>query len=259
MDNMLTFFLTIFLILIIANGIRVLREYERAVVFFLGRYYKVKGPGLIIIIPILQQMVKVTKRTIVLDVPPQDLISKDNISVRVNAVVYFKVEKPELAINNVEDYYEATSQLSQTTLRSILGQHDLDEMLSERDMLNKNLQTILDKQTDKWGIKVSAVEIKDIDLTEGMVRAIAKQAEAERERRAKIINAEGELQAANMLQEAAKILSEEPNAMQLRYLQTLTDVSNDKSSTIVFPLPIELAKLLSNFNKKVLNNEHDSK
>ena len=250
MDNLFTFFITFFLIIVISNGIRILREYERAVVFFLGRFYKVKGPGLIIIIPILQQMVKVTKRTIVLDVPPQDLISKDNISVRVNAVVYFRVEKPELAINNVEDYYEATSQLSQTTLRSILGQHDLDEMLSERDKLNKSLQTILDKQTDKWGIKVAAVEIKDIDLSEGMVRAIARQAEAERERRAKIINAEGELQSAKMIQEAAKILSEEPNAMQLRYLQTLTDVGNEKSSTIVFPLPIELTQLISNFNKK---------
>lgn len=249
MDGIVNFFLLIVLFLVLANAVRVLREYERAVVFFLGRFYKVKGPGLILIIPILQQMVKVTKRTIVLDVPPQDLISKDNISVRVNAVVYFRVDKPELAINNVEDYYEATSQLSQTTLRSILGQHDLDEMLSERDKLNKSLQTILDKQTDKWGIKIASVEIKDIDLSEGMVRAIAKQAEAERERRAKIINAEGELQAANMIQEAAKILSEEPNAMQLRYLQTLTDIGNDKSSTIVFPLPIEIAQLFLNFNK----------
>ena len=249
MDSIFIFFISIFALLVLTNGIRVLREYERGVVFFLGRFYKVKGPGLIIIIPILQQMVKVTKRTIVLDVPPQDLISKDNISVRVNAVVYFKVEKPELAINNVEDYYEATSQLSQTTLRSILGQHDLDEMLSERDKLNHSLQTILDKQTDKWGIKVSAVEIKDIDLSEGMIRAIARQAEAERERRAKIINAEGELQSATMIQKAAKILAGEPNAMQLRYLQALTDVSSEKSSTIVFPLPIELAQLISNFNK----------
>ena len=249
MDSIFIFFISIFALLILTNGIRVLREYERGVVFFLGRFYKVKGPGLIIIIPILQQMVKVTKRTIVLDVPPQDLISKDNISVRVNAVVYFKVEKPELAINNVEDYYEATSQLSQTTLRSILGQHDLDEMLSERDKLNHSLQSILDKQTDKWGIKVSAVEIKDIDLSEGMIRAIARQAEAERERRAKIINAEGELQSATMIQKAAKILAGEPNAMQLRYLQALTDVSSEKSSTIVFPLPIELAQLITNFNK----------
>ena len=249
MDSIFIFFISIFVLLVLTNGIRVLREYERGVVFFLGRFYKVKGPGLIIIIPILQQMVKVTKRTIVLDVPPQDLISKDNISVRVNAVVYFKVEKPELAINNVEDYYEATSQLSQTTLRSILGQHDLDEMLSERDKLNHSLQSILDKQTDKWGIKVSAVEIKDIDLSEGMIRAIARQAEAERERRAKIINAEGELQSATMIQKAAKILAGEPNAMQLRYLQALTDVSSEKSSTIVFPLPIELAQLISNFNK----------
>ncbi|MDG2347853.1 MAG: slipin family protein [Gammaproteobacteria bacterium] len=249
MDSILLFFISLFALLVLTNGVRVLREYERGVVFFLGRFYKVKGPGLIVIIPILQQMVKVTKRTIVLDVPPQDLISKDNISVRVNAVVYFKVEKPELAINNVEDYYEATSQLSQTTLRSILGQHDLDEMLSERDKLNHSLQSILDKQTDKWGIKISAVEIKDIDLSEGMIRAIARQAEAERERRAKIINAEGELQSATMIQKAAKILAEEPNAMQLRYLQALTDVSNEKSSTIVFPLPIELAQLISNFNK----------
>lgn len=249
MDNIFNFFIFALLFLTLVNGIRVLREYERGVVFFLGRFYKVKGPGLILIIPILQQMVKVTKRTIVLDVPPQDLISKDNISVRVNAVVYFRVERPELAINNVEDYLEATSQLSQTTLRSILGQHDLDEMLSERDKLNQSLQGILDKATDKWGIKVTAVEIKDIDLSESMVRAIAKQAEAERERRAKIINAEGELQAAKMIQEAAKILAQEANGMQLRYLQTLTEISSDKSSTIVFPLPVELSQLLAQVNK----------
>lgn len=255
MDTLFNFFILIVAVFFLANGLRILREYERGVVFFLGRFYRVKGPGPIIIIPFLQQMVKVTKRVIVLDVPPQDIISKDNISVRVNAVVYFQVDKPELAINNVEDFYEATSQLAQTTLRSILGQHDLDEMLAEREKLNLNLKNIIDKESDKWGIRISSVELKDIDLSEGMIRAIARQAEAERERRAKIINAEGELQAAQTLKNAANILSEENGAMLLRYLQTMNDISSEKSSTIIFPLPIDLLKMLQ-FN--VSNNGDQS-
>lgn len=255
MDTLFNFFILIVAVFFLANGLRILREYERGVVFFLGRFYRVKGPGPIIIIPFLQQMVKVTKRVIVLDVPPQDIISKDNISVRVNAVVYFQVDKPELAINNVEDFYEATSQLAQTTLRSILGQHDLDEMLAEREKLNLNLKNIIDKESDKWGIRISSVELKDIDLSEGMIRAIARQAEAERERRAKIINAEGELQAAQTLKNAANILSEESGAMLLRYLQTMNDISSEKSSTIIFPLPIDLLKMLQ-FN--VSNNGDQS-
>jgi regulator of protease activity HflC (stomatin/prohibitin superfamily) len=255
MDTLFNFFILIVAVFFLANGLRILREYERGVVFFLGRFYRVKGPGPIIIIPFLQQMVKVTKRMIVLDVPPQDIISKDNISVRVNAVVYFQVDKPELAINNVEDFYEATSQLAQTTLRSILGQHDLDEMLAEREKLNLNLKNIIDKESDKWGIRISSVELKDIDLSEGMIRAIARQAEAERERRAKIINAEGELQAAQTLKNAANILSEESGAMLLRYLQTMNDISSEKSSTIIFPLPIDLLKMLQ-FN--VSNNGDQS-
>ena len=204
-----------------------------------------KGPGLIILIPFIQKMIRIDLRTVVLDVPSQDLISKDNISVRVNAVVYFKVANPEYAIIRVEDYYEATSQLAQTTLRSILGEHDLDEMLQEREKLSTSIQKILDERTDAWGIKVSHVEIKDIDINESMIRAIAKQAEAERERRAKIIAAEGELQASHKLSEAANILSENPSAIQLRYLQTLTEIAGEKSSTIVFPLPLEIADFLN--------------
>jgi regulator of protease activity HflC (stomatin/prohibitin superfamily) len=223
---------------------RVLREYERGVIFMLGRFYKVKGPGLIIVIPILQQMVRVDLRTIVMDVPTQDVISRDNVSVQVNAVLYFRVVDPERAIIQVENYLEATSQLSQTTLRSVLGQHELDDMLAERERLNADIQTILDKQTNAWGIKVANVEIKHVDLNETMVRALAKQAEAERERRAKVIHAIGEAEAAEKLAEAAKVLSSQDQAVQLRYLQTLVEIAGDKSSTIVFPVPIDVfAKL----------------
>jgi len=222
-------------------SITILREYERAVVFFLGRYQTVMGPGLIIIIPGVQQMVKVDLRTVVMDVPSQDVISRDNVSVKVNAVLYFRVFEPEKSIIQVENYQQATSQLAQTTLRSVLGQHELDDMLSERDKLNKAIQELLDKQTDAWGIKVSNVEIKHVDLDESMIRAIARQAEAERERRAKVIHAEGELQASEKLLQAADILSKQPQAIQLRYLQTMSDIaSEDKSHTIVFPLPMDL-------------------
>lgn len=228
------------LVLLWFNMIRIIKEYERAVVFMLGRFWKVKGPGLIILIPIVQTMVRVELRTVVMDVPSQDVISRDNVSVKVNAVVYFRVVDPEKAIIQVQDFYEATSQLAQTTLRSVLGEHELDEMLSEREVLSKNIQAILDKATDSWGIKVSNVEIKHVDLEGNMVRAIARQAEAERERRAKVINAEGELQSSTKLQEAAKILAEQPNAIQLRYLQTLMDIAHDKSHTIVFPVPLNM-------------------
>ena len=223
---------------LIFSAIRILREYERGVVFQLGRFWKVKGPGLIIIIPIVQQMVRVDLRVIVMDVPTQDVISRDNVSVRVNAVVYFRVIDPEKAIIQVEKYLDAVSQLAQTTLRSVLGQHELDDMLAERDKLNRDIQAILDRQTDAWGIKVANVEIKHVDLDESMIRAIAAQAEAERQRRAKVIHATGEKQAAFELVEAAKTLSVEPNAIQLRYLQTLTEIAGDKSSTIVFPLDL---------------------
>jgi regulator of protease activity HflC (stomatin/prohibitin superfamily) len=219
---------------------RVLREYERGVIFMLGRFYKVKGPGLIIIIPILQQMVRVDLRTVVMDVPTQDVISRDNVSVQVNAVIYFRVVDPERAIIMVENFLEATSQLSQTTLRSVLGQHELDDMLAERERLNADIQTILDKQTAAWGIKVANVEIKHVDLNETMVRALAKQAEAERERRAKVIHAMGEAEAAEKLAEAAKVLSSQDQAVQLRYLQTLVEIAGDKSSTIVFPVPVDV-------------------
>jgi len=225
---------------LLISAFRVLREYERGVVFLLGRFYKVKGPGLIIIIPVVQQMVRVDLRTIVLDIPSQDLITRDNVSVKVNAVLYFRVLDPERAIINVENYMEATGQLAQTTLRSVLGQHELDELLAERERLNSDIQEILDKQTDQWGIKVSNVEIKHVDIDESMIRAIAKQAEAERERRAKIIHAAGEEQAAAKLVEAAQLLSAQGEAMQLRYLQTLTEIAGEKSSTIVFPLPMNM-------------------
>jgi len=221
---------------------RILREYERGVVFTLGRFWKVKGPGLIIIIPVIQQMVRVDLRTVVMDVPSQDVISRDNVSVKVNAVIYFRVIDPERAIIQVEDYLAATSQLAQTTLRSVLGQHDLDEMLSQRDKLNAHIQKILDEQTASWGIKVTNVEIKHIDLNESMIRAIAKQAEAERERRAKVIHAEGELQASQKLLEAAEVMSKNPQTLQLRYLQTLNDISSENATTIVFPLPIDIVK-----------------
>ena len=228
---------------LIFSAIKILREYERGVVFQLGRFWKVKGPGLIIVIPVIQQMERVDLRVIVMDVPTQDVISKDNVSVKVNAVVYFRVIDPEKAIIQVERYLEAISQLAQTTLRSVLGQHELDDMLSERDALNHDIQAILDRQTDAWGIKVANVEIKHVDLDESMIRAIAAQAEAERQRRAKVIHATGEKQAAFELVEAAKTLAQEPNAIQLRYLQTLVEIAGDKSSTIVFPMDlIEKAK-----------------
>ncbi|WP_163831801.1 slipin family protein [Spartinivicinus ruber] len=229
-------------VVILANTFHMMREYERAVVFLLGKFYRVKGPGLIIVIPLIQQMVKVDLRTRVLDVPTQDVISRDNVSVKVNAVIYFRVVDAKQAIINVENFLEATSQLSQTTLRSILGQHELDEMLTARDHLNEAIQSILDEQTDNWGIKVSNVEIKHVDLDESMIRAIAKQAEAERERRAKVIHATGELEASEKLLQAAKVLSQQQQALQLRYMQTLTEVAVDKNSTIIFPLPIDLLK-----------------
>jgi len=230
--------------LILFSSIKILKEYERGVIFQLGRFWKVKGPGLIIVIPVVQVMDKRDLRVIVMDVPTQDVISKDNVSVKVNAVVYFRIVDPEKAVIQVENVFEATSQLAQTTLRSVLGQHELDEMLSERDKLNVDVQSILDRQTDAWGIKVSNVEIKHVDLDESMIRAIAAQAEAERSRRAKIIHAEGEKQASKMLAEAAETLSHQSQAMQLRYLQTLTDVAGDRTNTIVFPLPLDLIKPL---------------
>ncbi|MEX0591832.1 MAG: slipin family protein [Xanthobacteraceae bacterium] len=230
----------IVILAILAYSIRILREYERAVIFLLGRFYKVKGPGLILVIPVIQQAVRIDLRIRVLDVPPQDIITKDNVSVRVNAIVFYRVLDAENAIVQVEHYDVATSQLAQTTLRSVLGQHDLDELLSERDKLNANIQKILDEQTDAWGIKVSNVELKHVDLNETMIRAIAKQAEAERIRRAKIIDAEGEQQAAEKLAQAGKILSGQPEAMQLRYLTAMQNVAGDRSSTIVFPIPIDL-------------------
>lgn len=234
----------LFVLGILLSAIKILREYERGVIFLLGRFWKVKGPGLIIVIPVIQQMVRVDLRTVVMDVPSQDVISKDNVSVKVNAVLYFRVVDPEKAIIQVENFYMATSQLAQTTLRSVLGQHDLDDMLAEREQLNEHIQTILDKQTDAWGIKVSNVEIKHVDLDQNMVRAIAKQAEAERERRAKVIHAEGEMQAAQKLVEAAATLEQRTQALQLRYLQTLTEIAGEKSSTIVFPLPMDLIRPL---------------
>jgi regulator of protease activity HflC (stomatin/prohibitin superfamily) len=230
----------VLLIMLAVSAFRILREYERGVVFQLGRFWKVKGPGLIILIPGIQQMVRVDLRTVVMDVPAQDLITRDNVSVKVNAVVYARVVDPQLAIIQVEDFMNATSQLAQTTLRAVLGRHELDQLLAERERINQALQQVLDVQTDAWGIKVANVEIKHVDLNESMVRAIAKQAEAERERRAKIIHAEGELQAADKLLEAAHKLAQAPQAMQLRYLQTLTAIAGEKSSTIIFPMPIDL-------------------
>jgi regulator of protease activity HflC (stomatin/prohibitin superfamily) len=231
-------------VVLVFASIRILREYERGVIFTLGRYTGVKGPGLILVIPVVQTMVKVDMRTMVMDVPSQDVISRDNVSVKVNAVVYFRVIEPEKCIIQVEQFREATSELAQTTLRSVLGQHELDEMLAERDKLNDDVRAILDAQTDAWGIKVANVEIKHVDLDESMIRAIARQAEAERSRRAKIIHAEGEMQAAEQLAAAAEILGRAPQAIQLRFLETLTAVASDKTSTIVFPLPIDLLKPL---------------
>ena len=238
------YYIIIGIIIIIPMIFKVMREYERAVVFTFGRFTSVKGPGLIVIIPLVQQIERVELRTVVMDVPSQDVISRDNVSVKVNAVVYFRVIDPERAIIQVENFHVATSQLAQTTLRSVLGQHELDEMLSERDKLNADIQGILDKHTDAWGIKVANVEIKHVDIDESMIRAIAKQAEAERERRAKVIHAQGEFQAAENLLQAAEILSKNPQSMQLRYLQTLTEIAGDKTSTIAFPIPMDLIKPL---------------
>ncbi len=240
----------VLLIALLASTFRILREYERGVVFQLGRFWKVKGPGLILVIPGIQQMVRVDLRTLVLDVPTQDVISRDNVSVKVNAVVYYRVLDAEKAIIQVEDYHSATSQLAQTTLRAVLGKHDLDDMLAEREQLNNDIQQVLDAQTDAWGIKVANVEIKHVDLDESMIRAIARQAEAERERRAKVIHAEGELQASEKLMQAAEMLGRQSGAMQLRYMQTLSNIAGDKNSTIVFPLPMELLQGLGNLSKK---------
>ena len=230
----------VLVVILLAASLRILREYQRAVVFQLGRFWMVKGPGLFFLIPGIQQMVRVDLRTVVFDVPPQDVITRDNVSVKVNAVVYFRVIDPQKSIIQVANFLEATSQLSQTTLRSVLGKHELDELLSEREQLNADIQQVLDAQTDAWGIKVSTVEIKHVDLNETMVRAIAQQAEAERARRAKVIHAAGELEASHKLLEAASILAQKPEAMQLRYLQTLTQIAGDKSSTIVFPVPLDV-------------------
>ena len=245
------FIVLLFLVVLAASSaIRILREYERGVVFQLGRFWRVKGPGLIILIPGIQQMVRVDLRVLVIDIPSQDVISRDNVAVKVNAVLYFRVIDPERAIIRVFNFLEATSQLAQTTLRAVLGKHELDEMLSERERLNLDIQKILDSQTEEWGIKVTNVEIKHVDLNESMIRAIARQAEAERERRAKVIHAEGELQASTKLAEAAEVLSRQPQAIQLRYLETLTVIAADKNSTIVFPLPMDvIGPLLQKLNR----------
>ena len=247
---MTTVYIVMILIILLASAIRILREYERGVVFTLGRFTSVKGPGLIILIPGIQKMVRVDLRTIVLDVPTQDVISHDNVSVHVNAVVYFRVVDPEKSIIQVENFYDATSQLAQTTLRSVLGRHELDEMLSEREQLNFDIQEILDKQTDAWGIKIANVEIKHVDLDESMVRAIARQAEAERERRAKVINAKGELEASENLLKAAEILAKNPLGIQLRYLQTMSDISSDKTNTVIFPFPTDLQQFMKGIVKE---------
>ncbi|WP_119269891.1 slipin family protein [Taklimakanibacter deserti] len=240
LDYLAYLVLAVIVILFFTSAIRILREYQRGVIFTLGRFTGVKGPGLIVLIPFVQQMVRVDLRVVVQDVPPQDVISRDNVSVKVNAVLYFRIVDPERAIIKVEDFMAATSQLAQTTLRSVLGKHELDEMLAERDRLNSDIQEILDQQTDAWGIKVTNVEIKHVDLNESMIRAIAKQAEAERLRRAKVINAEGEQQAAEKLVEAGRMLAQESQAMQLRYFAALHDIAGERSSTVVFPIPIDL-------------------
>ncbi|MGB3389507.1 MAG: slipin family protein [Pseudaminobacter sp.] len=248
--NLIIYIVPVVILLgILASAVKILREYERGVIFTLGRFTGTKGPGLILLVPFVQQMVRVDLRTIVFDVPSQDVISRDNVSVGVNAVVYFRVIDPERATIQVENFMQATSELAQTTLRSVLGKHELDEMLAERDKLNVDIQENLDKQTDAWGIKVANVEIKHVDVNESMIRAIARQAEAERERRAKIINAEGEQQAAQKLLEAAEILAKQPQAMQLRYLSSLNVIAGEKSSTIVFPFPMELASLIPSLAK----------
>jgi len=238
----------VLLLAILISAVRILKEYERGVIFFLGRFQKVKGPGLIIVIPLIQKMERVDLRVITFDIPTQDVISRDNVTVHVSAVLYFRVIDPERAIIQVEHFFNATSQLAQTTLRSVLGQHDLDEMLSQRDKMNADIQNILDEQTASWGIKVTNVEIKHVDLNENMIRAIAKQAEAERERRAKIIHAEGELQASEKLLQAANVMSQNPQALQLRYMQTLNDISNENASTIIFPLPLEILEAFKKNN-----------
>ena len=230
------------LVLILASAVRVLREYERAVIFRLGRLKGTKGPGLILLIPIVDRMVRVSLRVVALDVPPQDVITRDNVSIKVNAVLYFRVTRAEDAIVRVEDFLQATSQMAQTTLRSIVGEHELDDLLAERERINQQLQRIIDDRTDPWGIKVTAVEVKDVDLHQEMLRAIARQAEAERERRAKVIHAEGEFQAAERLTQAAEVMARSPAAIQLRYLQTLTEITTDKATTVVFPLPMDLIK-----------------
>jgi regulator of protease activity HflC (stomatin/prohibitin superfamily) len=238
-------------VLLLASSLRILREYQRGVVFQLGRFWRVKGPGLVILIPGIQQMVRIDLRTVVVDIPSQDVISRDNVTLKVNAVLYFRVVDPERAVIQVENFFAATSQLAQTTLRTVLGKHTLDEMLSERERLNLDLQKILDSQTDAWGIKVSNVEIKHVDLNETMIRAIARQAEAERERRAKVIHAEGELQASEKLAQAAEVLARQPQAIQLRYLETLTVIAADKNSTIVFPLPMDIVAPLLEAAKRL--------
>ena len=240
---------TAFVIVLLYNTIKMLKEYERGGIFFLGRFQTVKGPGLIILLPGIQKMTRVDLRVIVLDVPTQDVISRDNVSVKVNAVIYFRIVDPEKAIIRVANVFEATSQLAQTTLRSVLGQHELDDMLAEREKLNTDIQALLDQRTDNWGVKVANVEIKHVDLDESMIRAIAQQAVAERARRAKIINAEGEKQAATMLAEAARTLAQEEQALQLRYLQTLKEIANEKTNTIVFPLPLDLIEPLTSIGK----------
>ena len=237
------------LIVVVYNTIKILKEYERGVIFFLGRFQKVKGPGLIVLVPGIQKMVKVDLRVVVMDVPTQDVISRDNVSVKVNAVIYFRIVDPEKAVIQVANVFEATSQLSQTTLRSVLGQHELDDMLAERDKLNTDIQNLLDQRTDAWGIKVANVEIKHVDLDESMIRAIAQQAEAERSRRAKVINAEGEKQAALMIAEAARTLASEEQALQVRYLQTLKEIANEKTNTIVFPMPLEFVEPIMHLAK----------
>ena len=256
METLLPFAtIALLLIVLLSQMFKILQDYERGVIFFLGRFQTVKGPGLIILIPGIQKMTRVDLRVLVLDVPTQDVISRDNVSVKVNAVIYFRVVDPEKAIIRVENFFEATSQLSQTTLRSVLGQHELDDMLAERDKLNDDIQNLLDQRTDNWGIKVANVEIKHVDLDESMIRAIAQQAEAERARRAKVINAEGEKQAAKMLAEAANMLAEEEQALQLRYLQTLKEIANERTNTIVFPLPLDFIDPLLRMAKSAASND----
>ncbi len=242
--------IVLLVLFIIGNSVRILREYERGVVFRLGRFVGVRGPGLILLIPMFEKMVRVTLRTVALDVPPQEVVTKDNVSVKVNAVMYFQVFNPERAIIAVENYLYATSQMGQTTLRSILGEHELDDLLSNREKINQMLQKIIDERTDPWGIKVSAVEVKDVDLPEGMKRALAKQAEAERERRAKVIHADGEFQASTKLRDAAEVMAPQPVSVQLRYLQTLTEIAAEKNSTILFPVPVDFLKYFAERKKE---------